>query len=269
MQQEQELCCGVFCAFPLLPPWAPSQQCPHLPQWHSSTVCGLGPGPPTVKGWCWLSWGTWDLHPWILVTVPLICRHHMAVDHIWCLWAVFHQAFLQHVQPSPIVLTTPLLKQLAFQPGKGPQCWEPSLTRWSSGSVSDVVEVGQSGLMSLIQTPCLTSVQQSWYDNSHVYLALGGQPDVLWLDVIFQLTKGKAGYSGSWFNLQIQRSQWWHYAAQVTELNDWIEMSVINKDSWFYIAWARSPLIQNFHLFQANSQSKVFSCTGKMASDLL
>ena len=44
--------------------------------------------------------------------------------------------------------------------------------------------------------------------TTHVHLALGGQPDVLQPDTIFQLIKDKAGYSGSWLKLQIQRS-WW------------------------------------------------------------
>ena len=123
--------------------------------------------------------------------------------------------------------------------------------------------------MCLMWTPHHASIQQCWYDNGPVCLVLGGQLDVLLPDEIFQLARGKAGYCGSWVNLQSQRSWCWHYAAQVAELSEWIEMSVINKESWFYIAWARSQLVQKFCLFQANSQSKVISCTGKMAGDLL
>ena len=68
-------------------------------------------------------------HPWILITVPFICRHHRTVDCTWCPWEVFHQAFLEHVQPSAVWPTTPWLRLLAFQLQKGPQCWGACLAR--------------------------------------------------------------------------------------------------------------------------------------------
>ena len=253
-----------------MPPWSPSQQLLHLSWWSSSTVCGLGPGPPMLKGQFWLSCGSCVEYPCIAVAVPLFASTtgQLAIHY------VFGQSSIRH----SCNMSSPA--QLGWH-HHGSDCRHSSLGK--DLSVGDIVLPGDLH-QEVYVSCCNWSIwcKFLWYGHhvSHPYsrvdmttavhtLHLDDQPDVLWPGMIFQLTKGKADYSGFWLHLHIQGSCWWHYAAHVAEHSDRIEMSVINKDSWFFTAWARSWLVQNISLFQADSQSKVFSCTGKMTGDLL
>ena len=197
-----------------------------------------------MKRWWWLSQGSCLEYPWILVTAPLICWHHRQLT----IYDVFGQSSVRHSYnlSSPVQLGNKTMVETAGIPA-----WERTLVLGtSSHQVIFIREHTWCCCSWSFWHKCL------WYGHHtlHLYsradmttvlytLHLVAILNVLWLDTIFQLTKGKAGFSGSWLNLWIQRCQWWQSAHQVAELSDWIDMSGIHKDSWFYIAWARSCLV--------------------------
>ena len=198
-QRWQEFYWGVLVFFPLKPPWAPSQQLLHLSWWSASTVCSLGPGPPMLKGQCWLSWGSCVEYPCITVTVPLIYMCHWTVSHAFCLWAVSCQTFLQYVLPTSAGLTSPWLRLKAFQLRKRHQYWEPCLARlFSSGSVGDTAAVGQS------------DISVSDMDTiSHIHLA-----ELIWQQHCIPCTWGPAWCSSARHNLSVDQRQSWLFSSR-------------------------------------------------------
>ena len=105
-----------------------SQQLPHLSPWHSSTLCGLGWGPPMFKEWCWLSWCSCVEHPWILVPSPSFVGNTRQLN----IHDVLGQSSIRHYfMSSPVQLG----QQHHYR-----DCWHSSLGK--DLSVGDLVSPG-------------------------------------------------------------------------------------------------------------------------------